>query len=899
MRKITFLICTMLLSVFATAQCINTTSFGNAVSNNSGVSQQVSTCTYTSEYNTVTGLIIGDDYEFVATLAGADVYITVTDLADVVIGFGPSPLEVTATGTDVRVHITDDAACGSTSSCHVTSFTNISVTCPPTTALTATGITTEEAVLGWTSQGTETLWNIELVDITAGGAQTMTATESGVTNPYTATGLADGNDYEFYVQADCTGGDVSEWVGPFAFQTVPNCLTPTTLTVSSITASGADLGWTEAGTATTWNVEIVDITGGESQSMSPTATGVTNPYEASGLTDANDYEFYVQADCGGGSLSPWAGPFSFTTACVAMAAPYTEDFETFTTSAAAFTLENCWSGSGGTYFWESAPGTDTGSTGTGPSNTITTGNYFYTEASGGTAGDITDLTAPLMDLTALTAPAITFNYHMFGAQIGTLEVLVDGVSEFSVTGQQQASETEDWALAIVDLAAYAGQTVQVVIRATSAGTYEGDIAIDNVSFTEMPACDAPVATFTVVEDCVNGFSVDIDVTDLGSGASYDVQNGGASVGTISALGTTTVGPFANGTAITLTIVHPDDSICDVSESGLEDTTCPPPTVGTLTLSGGCGVANDAAINTLASGEIHWYELVYDGTCTDFTVDTEGGAFDTELGIYDATGNFISNNDDGGTGTLSLLSISGEPAGTYYVAAGSYNMTFGTTAWDVTTAGSNTGDLYVNVSTVIPNDECANAEALMFGVEVSADNTGATDSGVASTCNPATVADLWYSFVAGTSGEVTITTTAANYTVYSDCAGTEVSCNTSSVTGLTDGTTYYISVTDDGTARAQAPGAFTLTVAEATAGVNDFNADSLFSYYPNPVSNNLTLNAQKEISNVSVYNMIGQEVYRNAPNSVNNTVDMSNLQSGAYFVKVTIDNVTETVKVIKN
>ena len=88
------------------------------------------------------------------------------------------------------------------------------------------------------------------------------------------------------------------------------------------------------------------------------------------------------------------------------------------------------------------------------------------------------------------------------------------------------------------------------------------------------------------------------------------------------------------------------------------------------------------------------------------------------------------------------------------------------------------------------------------------------------------------------------------------------------------------------------------IVNSTLSTTDFNNKSLFAYYPNPVNDNLTLKAQKEISNVSVYNMLGQEVYRNAPNSVDNLVNMSDLQSGAYFVKVTIDNVTETIKVIK-
>ena len=72
----------------------------------------------------------------------------------------------------------------------------------------------------------------------------------------------------------------------------------------------------------------------------------------------------------------------------------------------------------------------------------------------------------------------------------------------------------------------------------------------------------------------------------------------------------------------------------------------------------------------------------------------------------------------------------------------------------------------------------------------------------------------------------------------------------------------------------------------------------FTYFPNPVKNTLQLNAQSNIQNVSIFNMLGQEVLRTAPNNVNSTVDMSALQTGAYFVKVTINDRTETVRVIK-
>ena len=48
----------------------------------------------------------------------------------------------------------------------------------------------------------------------------------------------------------------------------------------------------------------------------------------------------------------------------------------------------------------------------------------------------------------------------------------------------------------------------------------------------------------------------------------------------------------------------------------------------------------------------------------------------------------------------------------------------------------------------------------------------------------------------------------------------------------------------------------------------------------------------------MYNMLGQEVLSATPNAVDSDLDMSSLQTGTYFVKVTIANVTKTIRVIK-
>jgi len=90
-----------------------------------------------------------------------------------------------------------------------------------------------------------------------------------------------------------------------------------------------------------------------------------------------------------------------------------------------------------------------------------------------------------------------------------------------------------------------------------------------------------------------------------------------------------------------------------------------------------------------------------------------------------------------------------------------------------------------------------------------------------------------------------------------------------------------------------------SITSTSLGLEDVNTSSNFTYFPNPVNNVLSIKAQASIDSITVYNMLGQTVVRSTPNTTTTTVDMSGLQTGAYFVQVAINNSIETVRVIKN
>ncbi len=182
----------------------------------------------------------------------------------------------------------------------------------------------------------------------------------------------------------------------------PSCPAPSTLTATAITAISADLGWTENGTATTWDIEWG--TAGFTPTGIPTIVGTTtNPHNLTGLTGNTTYEFYVRAICSVSDSSNWSGPFAFTTACGAVTTfPFLEDFE------ATSNTRDCWTQIEeiGTASWTYATGSSGGAITTAYSGTE---NARFVSQSG-TNSPVVKLVSPVLDLSSVNSPELAFFY---------------------------------------------------------------------------------------------------------------------------------------------------------------------------------------------------------------------------------------------------------------------------------------------------------------------------------------------------------------------------------------------------------------------------------------------------------------------------------------------------------
>jgi hypothetical protein len=84
---------------------------------------------------------------------------------------------------------------------------------------------------------------------------------------------------------------------------------------------------------------------------------------------------------------------------------------------------------------------------------------------------------------------------------------------------------------------------------------------------------------------------------------------------------------------------------------------------------------------------------------------------------------------------------------------------------------------------------------------------------------------------------------------------------------------------------------------ATLGIDAVKGMSV-KHYPNPVKDVLNLSYDQNITGVAIYNLLGQKVLDKQLNQASVQINMSELASGHYLVKVQADNLNETLKIVK-
>jgi len=634
------------------------------------------------------------------------------------------------------------------------------------------------------------------------------------------------------------------------FDELPACAQPSILSAGNVSDTTAELSWNENGTATSWNVEYGPC--GFTPGTGTSVVAATNTaFAISGLTEQTCYDFYVTADCGMGTLSGTAGPASFTTECAAIVAPYTEGFEMFTVTT-AFTEENCWSTpqtSG--YTWDVSTG-GTGSTNTGPLAAASGANYFFTEASSGAAGDEAELVSPLIDITGLTNPSLTFSYHMWGPDFDTLHIDVnDGTGwtpdVFTLVGQQQAAQADAWQTTIVGLGAFAGNTIQIRFRGTRGASFGGDIAIDDVSVDDFNGC-LPPTNLAVAN--ISSSGADISWSAGGSETVWEYAVSPSGTGAPTGAGTSTT-----NTAETVAGLAPSSNfeLYVRADCGMGNFSA---WVGPLNFSTACApiVAPYGSVTGVAGNDF----TTFVGTCWE-----EGDDTDIATGPNGLTGAWF-----GGDFANDITSAFGQSAAINIWNTGAINdwivspeIDLGAGGFDVT---FNIAHVDWNTQTPSSFDGTQQVQLLV------SDDNGVTWTNL-QTWDASTA-----QVVTGEQVTVPLGTTYTGIVRFAFWGSNGLGA----VNGNND-TEFFVD---------------NFTV-DATQSI-DSTVELGFTYYPNPTKDVVTINADQAISTITVSNMLGQEVVRTAPGTNQTQIDLSTFNTGVYLVTVETADRRSTVKIVK-
>ncbi|WP_438423499.1 M14 family zinc carboxypeptidase [Aquimarina macrocephali] len=324
---------------------------------------------------------------------------------------------------------------------------------------------------------------------------------------------------------------------------------PTGLAASNIQPTTATLSWS-ANSGATYDVRY-RVTGSSNWT---TLSSNTNTINITGLTATTQYEAQVRSNCAGGASSPYGTLINFTTtdtqACTGINSfPYTESFET------------------GLGLWTNATGDDinwtrdsggTSSSSTGPSSAQDGTFYLYTEASTnvtppGSPNKTALLNSPCIDLATLSGISLEFGYHMYGSNMGAMEVLVstnDGANYTSLW-TKSGDLGNSWNQATIDLTAYAGSVIKLQFKGTTGTSFRSDMAIDNISIkssapdTEAPSIPTGLTTSSVTSSTI-GLSWNASTDNIGV-SGYEIYQGATLVTTATSTSYTVTGLTPNTT----------------------------------------------------------------------------------------------------------------------------------------------------------------------------------------------------------------------------------------------------------------------------------------------------------------------------------------------------------------
>lgn len=305
-----------------------------------------------------------------------------------------------------------------------------------------------------------------------------------------------------------------------------------------------------------------------------------------------------------------------------------------------------------------------------------------------------------------------------------------------------------------------------------------------------------------------------------------------------------------------------------------------------------GVGNQAAITTSTDND---YFRIVTTAASNLTFTLAGpSGVDFDMTVYNSGGTSI------GSGTSSsaneTVSLTNQPAGTYYVRIFGYN-------------GANSATCYTITATSTIVTGCSST----YDVSTNGSASGAAliplNTDIKGLISPSGDND-YYRFTITTGGTATITlsTLPADYDMrlYSSNGTSQLAISqnggttTETITRTYTAGTYYVRVYGYQNAN-NATNCYTLRVQTGTATrETPLITEAKVSAFPNPVTNSLNVRIPdvKGMADIRIVDMYGKQVISRTTSQLNTSIDVSRLPAGVYLVKVVNDGNESTMKIVK-
>ena len=611
---------------------------------------------------------------------------------------------------------------------------------------------------------------------------------------------------------------------------------PTSLAATGTTAISTDLNWT----ASTDNIAVVgyDVY----QNGVNVATAGSNSFTVTGLSPNTAYSFYVIAKDAAGNQSGQSNTVNVTTldasGCVGgiTSFPYNESFEN--------TFGSWTQDSGDDIDWSVTSGT-TPSAGTGPSSANDGTYYIFVEASVNGTGYPNKqaiLNSPCFDLSSATSGSVSFDVHQFGStDMGsiTLEASFDDGISWNSLWSQTGNQGDVWNNVNIDLSAYLGESVQFRFDRVTGGTWEADIAIDAFNVTAgtgVPDTEAPSAPASLAAS-----NTTTSTTDLNWSVSTD------------------------NVAVTGYNIYQDGSLVDTA------------------------VSNSYTATGLASSTSYsFYVTAFDAAGNESAASNTVNVTTETSTTNELSAHFFESGWDGWA--------DGGSDSFRYSGSRSYEGSFSIRLRDNTSSSVMTSQSY----DLTPYSS-VDVEFFFYPWSMETNE------------------DFWLQYNDG-SGFVTVASYAAgtsftNGNFYTATVNIDSGSYNLSANGQfrfrcdASGNSDYIYI-DAVTITGNAGGARNNSNSEAVLvgpgpieqALETYELDGdedAFTIYPNPVVNVLEINTLGlEVQDVRVFNAFGLQVKQASSLGAGNTIDVSNLATGTYFIRIVSGELTITRKFIK-